>query len=298
MANGPPVFCLLCGSDRAPRPAGFSQRYLQAEGPPLAVSWWECSKCRGWFAYPVPSIEAIQRNWGSVAYADPHFQPTISEGKQHVIRRILAGMAKRVAPGKLLDVGCSTGLFMLAARKAGWTAFGFDPNIAAVEAAHQHGLDVRLGWSLDQGGYAAGEFDAITAIDVFYYSWNPLNDLRTFYRLLRPDGVLAMRISNKRLALGIARRLTPAGPARDARMSRLLQSQFHAISLGSLRRAMQTAGFDHIRFEPHASTAPFRAMSWTSRTAYLVADAIRLGTLGRVDLSPGVLVYAQKSVSS
>ena len=260
-------------------------------------SWWECPECHGWFAHPVPTVEAIRKNWGAVAYADPHWQPAISEGKQRVLKRILVGLANCVSPGKLLDVGCSTGLFMLAAQKAGWTALGFDPNESAAESARQHGFDVRLGWSLDQGGYAAGEFDAVTAIDVFYYSWSPLDDLRTFYGLLRPGGVLAMRISNKRFALGVARRLTPVGPTRDARLSRMLQDQFHTISLGSLQRVMQTIGFGRFHCEPHASTVPFRAMSWKSRTAYLIADAVRLATVGRVDISPGVIVYGQKCPS-
>jgi len=166
------------------------------------------------------------------------------------------------------------------------------------EFARQHGFDVRLGWSLDQCGYAVEQFHAVTSIDVFYYSWSPLDDLRTYCRLLRPGGVLAMRITNKRFALGVARRLTAAGPTRDALLSKMLIDQFHAISLGSLSRILQKVGFQRICCEPHASTIQFRSMSWKTRTSYLVADAVWLATFGCANVSPGVIVYAQKPASS
>ena len=147
--------------------AEFRQQYRQAGGPALPVAWWECRDCRGWFAYPVPTVDAIRKNWGAVAYANPVCQPGIFEGKQHVISRILTGLAKRISPGDLLDVGCSTGMFMLAAQKAGWRASGIDPNESAANAARQQGFDVRPGWSLDQSWNAASRFHAVTLIAVF-----------------------------------------------------------------------------------------------------------------------------------
>jgi 2-polyprenyl-3-methyl-5-hydroxy-6-metoxy-1,4-benzoquinol methylase len=297
MSASPPRQCLLCGSDRPVRPAEFVQRLRQAAGPAVPVDWWECRDCLGWFAYPVPSVEVLQRNWGTVPYADPSCQPKIFDAKRHMIRKFLAGLAARVPPGKLLDVGCSTGLFMQEAKKAGWTVSGFDPNESALKIARQHGFDVRQGWSLADAGYADAQFDALTVIDVFYYSWNPLNDLRTFHRLVRPGGTLAMRITNKRLFLGIARRLT-TGAGRDALLTKMLQDQFHAISLGSLGRALRKVGFDQVYFQSRATTVPFRSMSWKTLTAYFTADAIRLATFGRVNVSPGVIVYARKSASS
>ena len=107
-----------------------------------------------------------------------------------------------------------------------------------------------------------------------------------------------MRVSNKRLALRLVRRLTPAGPTRDIRLSKMLQDQFHSISLDSLKSVLQKAGFQRIYFEPHASTDRFRSMSWKTRTAYLVADAIWLATFGCVNVSPGIIVFAQKPASS
>jgi SAM-dependent methyltransferase len=267
--------------------------YRRKGSEPLVVPWWECRQCRGWFAYPVPSVDDIRKNWCSVAYADPQMQPIIAGEKEQITRRLLDGLEKLVPKGSLLDVGCSTGLFMLAAREAGWTPAGWDPNEAALNVARQHGLDVTPAWHVDECGYPSGSFQAVTAIDVFYYSWNPFRDLHSYCRVLRPGGVLAMRISNKRFVLGCVKRLMPAGSRCDARLSRMLQGQFHSIALGSLTRALQTAGFCDVEYEPHAATA--QHLSWKSWLAYSTADLLRWTTFCRLDLSPGVLVYAKKA---
>jgi SAM-dependent methyltransferase len=295
MQKKPPLVCMLCNASAAGvAPAGFLQQYPQQGKMALPVDWWECRNCHGWFAYPVPSQEAIRRNWGTVVYADPAWEQTIAEDKQEVMQRILSGLCRFGPIGGLLDIGCSTGIFLKAAEASGWKVAGFDPNEAAVEVARQRGFDVRYAWHSEECGYASEQFQAVVANDVFYYSWKPFEDLQGYCSLLRPGGVLAMRISNKRFVLELARRITPEGARRDARLSRMLQGQYHSISLRSLGRVLKQVGFHRIRFEAHASTATFRALTMKSRAAYLVADAILLATLGRINLSPGVLVFAQK----
>lgn len=258
------------------------------------TSWWQCSQCGGWFAGPLPPPDVIRSNWRTVLYADPSYEQIIASYKSCLTNRILTGLRERGSIGTLLDVGCSTGKFMLEALGNGWKVAGFDPNEAATAMARQRGLDVRTGWTVQECGYDPATFDAITAVDVFYYSQHPLEDLRTFQRLLRDGGTLAMRISNKRFIMGLARYLVSSSDRRDVRLSRLLQGQFHSISLGSLASVLKEIGFSRIHYEP-APTAPLRCHSIPSRMLYLIANALHRTTLGRIHLSPGILLFAQKA---
>jgi SAM-dependent methyltransferase len=218
----------------------------------------------------------------------------MADMRKTLVRRLLDGLQKRGPVENLLDVGCNSGAFLLRAKEAGWEVSGYDPNPAAVTVARQRGLDVRRAWNLDECGFPPDGFQAITVIDVFCYSWHPFADLADLYRLLRPGGVLAMRLTNKRSALGLLRWVLPSGDRRDGRLSGILQNQFHSISVGALLRVLRRIGFHDCRALPHAITSPLRALGWPSSAAYLLADALYYGTLGRINLSPGILLFARK----
>jgi SAM-dependent methyltransferase len=181
------------------------------------------------------------------------------------------------------------------AHEAGWSPSGFDPHEPAVEAVSRKGFDVRAGWELHEARFPEKNFSAITAVDSFCYAWHPYETLQAFYRLLEPGGVLAMRISNKRTVAGVIRALSPAGSTRDRRVSRILQDQFHAVSVERLVSILHRLGFERISIEPWAPTISWRAMGMTSRLAYVIPQIVYILSLGKVNLSPGVLLFAQKA---
>ena len=73
---------------------------------------------------------------------------------------------------RYLDVGCSTGFVVEAARDRGWDATGIDLNPSAVEFGRSRGLDLRT-VALDHAGFAAGSFDAISLFDVLEHLLAP-----------------------------------------------------------------------------------------------------------------------------
>jgi SAM-dependent methyltransferase len=294
-ANDPPARCLLCNDCKRISPAGFRQLYPQQDSESIPLRWWECDSCRGWFVYPVPEPYVIERYWPTIAYLDPKLEIQIATAKEDLQRRILTKLSHSMKPSSLLDFGCNFGQFLCSARDAGWTPSGFEPNQYAAEYAHSKGFDVRTGWLLEKAGFHEASFDAITATDTFCYAWNPSATLRIFYDLLRVGGILVMRLTNKRFVLGIARMLMPKGSIRDRALSRILQGQFHSVRMSELERILVQTGFDHVEIEGGATTDPSSAHWGKRRIAYRVADIICGMTYSKVNLSPGVLVFARKS---
>jgi 2-polyprenyl-3-methyl-5-hydroxy-6-metoxy-1,4-benzoquinol methylase len=96
---------------------------------------------------------------------------------------------------RYLDVGCSTGFVVEAARDRGWEAIGIDLNPSAIEFGHERGLDLRH-VALEDGGFAPASFDAISLFDVLEHLLDPVRTLRTCSQLLRPGGILFLYVPN------------------------------------------------------------------------------------------------------
>jgi len=96
---------------------------------------------------------------------------------------------------RLLDVGCSTGFVVEAARERGWDAVGLDLNPSAVEYGKSRGLDLRT-VGLEDAGFEPGGFDAVCLFDVLEHLIDPIPTLRACVRLLRPGGIVFLYVPN------------------------------------------------------------------------------------------------------
>lgn len=255
-----PDRCRLCHNTGRIASAGFRQIYRQIGRESIYLKWWECGSCSGWFVWPVPTPAHIESHCNRANYNNLSQARAISQGKDMLQRRILSQLAGWTKHGPLLDIGCSFGRFLLVARAEGWTPSGFEPYGPAANAAAQKGFDVRCEWVLEKADFPDKHFAAVTAIDSFYYTWDPYETLQLFFRLLQPGGVLTMRLTNKRVVLGLARALSRSGPERDERLSGILQGQFHSIAIESLVSILRSVGFDRIEVDSQAMMAPWRTL--------------------------------------
>src|SRR5205807_742919 len=81
----------------------------------------------------------------------------------------------RDPPGRLLDVGCGTGLFLAVARRRGWTPFGIDDCAEATRHAREHfGLAVTIG-DFEDFARDARHFDVITMWDIIEHARRPVD---------------------------------------------------------------------------------------------------------------------------
>jgi 2-polyprenyl-3-methyl-5-hydroxy-6-metoxy-1,4-benzoquinol methylase len=99
------------------------------------------------------------------------------------------------ARARYLDVGCSTGFVVEAARAAGWTAIGVDLNPSAIEFGRSRGLDLRT-IDLEQAGFEPESFDAVSLFDVLEHLIDPVRTLGACARLLAPGGIVFLYVPN------------------------------------------------------------------------------------------------------
>ena len=98
--------------------------------------------------------------------------------------------------GRLLDVGCSVGVFVKVAQEAGFDAVGLDVSPMAVEfATSQLGVDARVG-TLVSADLPHEGFEVITMWDVIEHFEDPWDMMNRIVTLLAPHGVLAVRTPN------------------------------------------------------------------------------------------------------
>lgn len=109
---------------------------------------------------------------------------------------------KHIQPGKLLDVGCGNGDFMLWMQRLGWEVEGIELDPKAAQVALDRGLRVRID-NINNVEIAPESFDAITLSHVAEHFANPLKVFERLAPCLKRGGVLVSISPNPR---GILRR--------------------------------------------------------------------------------------------
>lgn len=110
-------------------------------------------------------------------------------------RRVVERHSAR-SPGVILDVGCSTGIFLSEMERLGWETFGVEPSPSASEYARSRlGLRVYTG-TLDTVGLPRRPYSAVTLWDVLEHTSDPSLVLRSVHALLDDWGIVVVTVPN------------------------------------------------------------------------------------------------------
>lgn len=154
-----------------------------------------CRTCGLLVRTSMPSAQELAR-WYGDGYWDRYRTEQVGSARQNLYAHALQWLgAHRSPPGVLVDVGCGGGAFLAACRAAGWQGIGFDPSVAAVAHARSAGLDAYAQpWppcSLNDA-----TVDAVTFMNVLDHLREPFEAIREAWRVLRPGGLLYIRVPN------------------------------------------------------------------------------------------------------
>jgi len=208
--------------------------------------------------------------------------------------------------GRLLDIGCATGQFLAEMRRyPGWQVHGVEPSSEAAQFAQDTlGLDVHQG-ELASAAYPDAYFDAITMWDVLEHLHEPREVLSEIDRILKPDGVLALRTPS--LDSWDARAFSPYWAGLDSPRHLAIFSRETAAALlsctGFTLRKMTTGGGSYfinlisLRFwlEEKLSDGVVRRAILGLAGSFLarLASALPLTILDRCGLGSGMMILAQ-----
>ena len=121
--------------------------------------------------------------------------PKINIEKMQVYNQILNQLQIKHKNGKLLDVGCGTGCFVLMARKRGFECIGLEHSKRFSEFASNLGLNV-LNTTLIDICFPNRFFDLTSYLEVFEHISKPSEELEEVHRILKDDGLLVIEIPN------------------------------------------------------------------------------------------------------
>lgn len=204
--------CPLCGSikhdyfDTAPDSLCVElNRYLppdQLRFPALNNTRRICGDCSLIFLSPrldAGSLGKLYELWYGYAYRAIFNDPSLIDRRTAEFRDHHLRLLSRIAmpPGRLLDVGCGSGVFLSVAREAGWQVAGIELDRSAAKWAVEHyGLDVRSG-TISSALDGNSRYDAITLFDYLEHSPSPGEDLDRLIAALVPGGVICIRVPNQ-----------------------------------------------------------------------------------------------------
>lgn len=162
----------------------------------------QCKQCGLIYQNPRLTLAELAEHYPqSYELYKPKLEQHSSRRKQFdeqfaIVRRCNHVAKYQTPPGVLLDIGCSTGLFLNQMRTEGWQPTGVEfSSHAADYARNTFGLDVFTG-TVEQAQFPSDHFDVVTMWDVLEHVLDPLHTLYEVQRILKPGGLLAVSLPN------------------------------------------------------------------------------------------------------
>lgn len=141
-------------------------------------------------AYRSADYQAIVRDLGEASH-DYRVERFGLERVEAMARHLPEGLS---APG-YLDVGCSTGFVVEAAKRKGWEAKGIDLNPSAVAFGTARGLDLEP-VALEDVSVPTASLDAVSLYDVLEHLIEPARTLERAGALLKEGGIVSLYVPN------------------------------------------------------------------------------------------------------
>lgn len=134
------------------------------------------------------------QRWGALWAADPRAWAGIEDQQRPTYDEALrrAGLNRGDA---VLDIGCGTGAFLLAAAERGARVFGLDASDSLLALARQRvpDADLRVG-EMEQLPYDGDSFDLVTGFNSFFFAADMVSALREAARVAKPGAPVVIQV--------------------------------------------------------------------------------------------------------
>jgi SAM-dependent methyltransferase len=177
--------CYVCGSP------DIQYRFMVREH-----SLFQCAGCDFMFLNPQPSDEYLNALYTSDYFLmgdDDLSNSRRSEMKKATARLYIEQLIRYYGrqEGKLLEIGCGNGDFLMVAKQAGFAVHGIEVSESATCIANTKlGVESVSCGNIEAMTLPEGSFDVCVLFDVLEHVRNPIRFLKKIHNLLVPEGVL------------------------------------------------------------------------------------------------------------
>lgn len=174
--------CEICGNSAV--------HWIDLKG----FSHFRCTVCSHVFVYPRPAQDVLDQFYASGDYydaAETQRDRLVNDARARLDR--LGQLCRRYGlSGRLLDVGCASGIFLSEAIKKGWQCEGSERSEStAAQARVLSGAVVHAG-ILENATISSGPFPCVTAWEVIEHVIDPRAFFAALVTQVQPGGLLAL----------------------------------------------------------------------------------------------------------
>jgi len=287
------VNCNLCGNN--------NYFYINYKGENRVV---KCRICGLIYRNP-RSTKALDREFDSKnVYGDyMDFEEFVSDAREPIFIKILGlidGNFKE-KNRKMLDIGCGKGRFLKVAKDFGWDVEGVELAKSACRyAKEKFGIDIK-NKELKEASYLRDYFDVVTMWNVLDHLTDSLDTLNEIRRILKPGGLLVIRIPNVKFHLFVHKIFIFFSFVGLNDPSIIVN---YGFSKNTIRKILKKAGFMNVKVSnsPVSFGDPYKIFKKHSQyiinsvklSYYILSNLIFYITFKRVVTGSSLLVFAKK----
>jgi len=162
----------------------------------INLDWplYQCSNCGLIQVYPLPNKKSIQKLYQGNYWKNYISYGSQSKAHQKYFQKKIIEIYKYKQSGKLLDVGCALGDFLLIAARKGFDTTGIDISYYSVK--HCKKLGLRTYQNTTASMKKTNYFDLITAFETIEHELKPVNSVKKIYSMLKPGGIFVIIVPN------------------------------------------------------------------------------------------------------
>ena len=278
--------CPVCGADDV-------RRWFREDSASIG----RCRACKTLYTFEPCTSSPADYFREDYFQGDSHLESMFGSYRADAFRQFGDVLREYKGGGRLLDIGCAAGDFLVTLDATGWMAVGVEPSTMATAKARARGLNVVEG-IFGAATLPHDRFDAITVLDMLGHVEDPRTLMQTVTSLLTDHGVVLIEVPG--FTFRLIKNTGPIAYWKYRRWCQLNPRDFvFFVSSRTMRRLLDDAGLELIEIRDVRPNRYGSSLKQTGFRAYFhFVRAIGRATGGRLMLATKILYVARRKTAN